>query len=77
MIEILVTDFDSTVDILTDETDSQEGDEGEEINDLELLNEMLSRSDEEYEKYCVIDRNRIDKRLTLFTDPDAIPDFVR
>ena len=77
MIEILLTDFDSTGVILTDETDSQEGDEGEESNDVELLNEMLSRSDEEYEKYCVIDRNIIDKRLTLFTDPDDNPDFVR
>jgi hypothetical protein len=77
MIEILFTDFDSTAVILTDETDSQEGDEGEESNDVDVLNEMLSRSDKAYEKYCVINRNRIDKHLTLFTDPDDIPDFVR
>ena len=42
MIEILLTDFDPTAVILTDETNSQEGDEGEESNDVDVLNVMLS-----------------------------------
>lgn len=72
MMEILLTDFDTTAGASIDESDSQEGEGAE---DVDVLNEMISNNDDEYELYCNIDKER--NVPGLLDDPNEIPDWIK
>lgn len=91
IMEILLTDFDSTAakgsatgttsSLPTSEDDADgngDNDENEEID----INELLSRNDEDYEFYSKMDSGETYvedyfKSPGLVTDPDEIPDWIR
>ena len=72
MMEILLTDFDAPTS--NNENDSQED---EEANEVDILNEMISNNDAEYDMYCQIDHDRKADAPKLLTDPEDIPDWIK
>jgi SNF2 family DNA or RNA helicase len=79
MMELLLTDFDqnqSSQGVATSEEDfDKDNDEGEEEGNTDLLNEMISSNDDDYELYCKMDMERTNAPA-LYTDVDDCPDWI-
>ena len=87
IMEILLTDFDTTVSKgqgtgttgnLEEEDEEDAENEKEEVD----INELLSRNDEDFEFYTKLDAGEVDNSEVfvspgLLTDPDDIPDWIR
>ena len=91
LMEILLTDFDSTAakgsttgttGALPDDEGDSDGDaENEETEEIDI-NELLSRNDEDFEFYTKLDAGEVKdddffESPGLNTDPDDIPDWIR
>lgn len=79
MMELLLHDFDQNQNAqsaATSEEDfEKDTDDGEEEESKDLLNEMISSNDDDYELYCEMDRNRTDAPA-LYTDVSDCPDWI-
>lgn len=90
IMEILLTDFDTTVSrgqgtgttgSLPTSDDENEADGEEEKEEIDI-NELLSRNDEDFEFYTKLDSGEIEssdlfQSPGLLTDPNDIPDWIR
>lgn len=79
MMELLLTDFDNnqnTERAATSEEDFENEDGEVEEEDKNLLNEMISTNDDDYNLYCKIDLERTDAPV-LYSDVNDCPDWVR
>jgi len=82
MMEILLTDFDSSQYASQNNSASNSEDDFEKYNDDgdgensgDLLNEMISSNDDDYNLYCKIDLAN-NSRPTLFSDIKDVPDWI-
>eukprot|EP00978_Attheya_sp_CCMP212_P047033 scaffold421190_cov50-Attheya_sp.AAC.2 len=72
------TPSDTSVDGGTEDDMNEDDGDAEEEGDgaRDELNELISTNENDYQLYCDIDRQN-ESQLTLFTDPNDLPDWVR
>ncbi len=79
MMELLLHDFDqnqNSQNAATSEEDfEKDTDDGEEEENKDLLNEMISSNDDDYKLYCEMDRDRTDAP-SLYSDVSDCPDWI-
>lgn len=82
MMELLLTDFDENQNAqqkgasATSEEDFENTDDGEGEDNKDLLNEMISGNDDDYELYCKMDLDR-KNAPQLYNSVDDCPDWIR
>lgn len=86
MMEVLLTDFDSSKDKTLEKEKldrsssdcEDEDDDKDSTNSGEDINELLSNNEQDYDIYAQIDEKQADDpRPGLYTDPDDLPDWIK
>lgn len=85
MMEVLLTDFDSSVNknqekeknVDKSSEDGEEDDDDSSTNSNDI-NELLSNNEQDYQVYSTYDEKQVGQsRLELYTDPDNLPDWIK
>lgn len=88
LMEVLLTNFDTSTQVKStgpsekSGSDDEEDDDGvdSETSEKEDLNELLSNNEGDYELYTAMDKKRLDDGETLnmlYTEDDEVPDWIR
>jgi hypothetical protein len=87
MMEVLLTDFDtttanfrSTTELTNDdvsESEQADVDDEDTASDNENLNELISNNEADFELYTEIDNTMANTHLHLYTSPDDVPDWIK